>query len=241
MNRVRGLACAIALAIALMACKRSNPSPQGAPSASTAPAPSVIANASSGAATSAASSGSSPTPASSAALAAGPHLVTDDCLGCHSEDMIAQQRLTAAQWTKVVTKMHGWGAPLEDEREVKLLTEYLASRYDLAAGPYELPTVTAEEASSALAPQPDGAFATNDPAAASHGATLYKEACAACHGQSGQGDKVGVCLVDRPLLHRATAFAERVRVGRGKMPSFPAFTDAQIASLLVHLRKLAPR
>jgi len=39
----------------------------------------------------------------------------NDCVACHTADMVAQQRLTDKQWPKSVDKMRGWGAPTEDD------------------------------------------------------------------------------------------------------------------------------
>ena len=39
-------------------------------------------------------------------------LVRESCLMCHSDELIATQRLTAKQWKAEVEKMVGWGAPL---------------------------------------------------------------------------------------------------------------------------------
>ena len=55
-------------------------------------------------------------------------LVKNACLSCHSEEMLAQQRLTPAQWTKIVTKMVGWGANLEPKDTAPLIA-WLAATY----------------------------------------------------------------------------------------------------------------
>ena len=52
----------------------------------------------------------------------------ENCLICHTDDMIAGQRLTSAQWKAEVDKMIGWGAPLPKEAAGPLV-EYLAQRY----------------------------------------------------------------------------------------------------------------
>lgn len=48
------------------------------------------------------------------------------CEICHSIDYVTQQRLSAAQWDKVLTKMQTWGAILSDE-EKRQLGPFLAS------------------------------------------------------------------------------------------------------------------
>jgi hypothetical protein len=54
--------------------------------------------------------------------------IQENCLICHTEDMIAGQRLTAAQWKAEVDKMVTWGAPLPKEATAPLV-DYLAKRY----------------------------------------------------------------------------------------------------------------
>ena len=205
----------------LAACKSDKPLPAPLPSASQV------------AVTSAAPS------ASAAPLlsdAAGRALIAQNCLSCHTEEMVAQQRLTAKQWGNVVKKMHGWGAPVEPEN-LDPLVAYLAATYGLSAGPYRVPTISAASAAAALAPQPDGAFAGGN---AKRGAVSYHELCATCHAEDGRGAALGVNLVDRPLLYRAGDFARTVRVGRGRMPSFgdQPVPDGQLADVLAHLRTL---
>lgn len=50
------------------------------------------------------------------------------CTLCHSDDLITQQRLDRAAWTRVVDKMIKWGAPVNPE-ERELLLNYLAASY----------------------------------------------------------------------------------------------------------------
>ena len=45
-------------------------------------------------------------------------------------------------------------------------------------------------------------------------------------------------LYDRPSLHRAAELAEAVRKGRGRMPAFPMYSDADLGAVLAHLRSL---
>ena len=47
-----------------------------------------------------------------------------NCLVCHNDDVIRQQRLTRAQWTAEINKMTGWGARLDDAGRNALL-DYL--------------------------------------------------------------------------------------------------------------------
>lgn len=159
-------------------------------------------------------------------------LVRGACLSCHSEEMLAQQRLTHAQWTKTVTKMVAWGANLEP-KDTAPLTAWLAATYGPDAGAYEPAPIGEDAAAAELAPLPDGPYASGD---AERGRALYTDRCSGCHGPEARGH-IGVLLVDRPFLYRAPDFAETVRRGRGKMPP-TAMTDAEMADVLAHLRAL---
>jgi cytochrome c5 len=50
------------------------------------------------------------------------------CLTCHDADIIEQQRLTPAGWTRTVEKMMRWGAAVGDA-EKQPLVDHLASRF----------------------------------------------------------------------------------------------------------------
>jgi mono/diheme cytochrome c family protein len=159
-------------------------------------------------------------------------LMRSACLSCHSEEMLAQQRLTHAQWTKTVTKMAGWGANLEP-KDTAGLTAWLAASYGPEAGPYEAAPIDVAAAQAELAPLPDGPFANGD---AERGRALYTDRCSGCHGPEARGH-IGVLLVDRPFLYRASEVADVVRRGRGKMTPI-AMTDPELADVLAHLRRL---
>lgn len=159
-------------------------------------------------------------------------LVKGACLSCHSEEMLAQQRLTEAQWTKTVTKMVGWGANLEPN-DTAPLTAWLAATYGPDAGPYTAAPIDVDAAAAEIAPLPDGPYANGDP---ERGRAIYTDKCSGCHGPEARGH-IGVLLVDRPFLYRAASFAETVRRGRGKMMPI-AMTDAELADVLAHLRRL---
>jgi mono/diheme cytochrome c family protein len=58
----------------------------------------------------------------------GAETVASKCAICHGPELITGQRLTAAQWTKEVDKMVGWGAPL-DPAEKAVLAAYLARHF----------------------------------------------------------------------------------------------------------------
>lgn len=154
------------------------------------------------------------------------------CLSCHTMQMLQQQRLTEAQWNKVVTKMVGWGANLEPNDTAPLVA-WLVANYDLDAGKYDFPPVDAPVAEHALDPTPDGAYAGGD---AERGRALYTDRCSGCHGPDARGH-IGTNLVDRPFLYRAEDFAKTIRKGRGKMPPAKP-TDAEVADTLAYLRTL---
>lgn len=158
-------------------------------------------------------------------------VLAQSCEACHSLKLIDQQRLTRAQWAAVVKKMNAFGAAVSEDA-VQPLAEQLAARRGPEA---KLPLpgrLDADAAAASLAPTADGPFATAD---AEGGAALYQTRCLACHGADARG-AVGVNLVDRVLLQRASDFAAHVRKGRGLMPPQPELTDPQLGQLLAYLR-----
>lgn len=175
-----------------------------------------------------------PSPSASAAEPSDrpPELVAAACLACHSEEILRQQRLTAAQWEKVVKKMAGWGANLTAD-EVPVVSAYLAASYGLDAGTYEVATIFADEAARQMAPLDDGPFREGSE---ERGGSLYAARCASCHGADARG-QLGVNLVDRPLLYRAADFANTILRGRPKMPAQPQTTEGEVADLLAYLRR----
>lgn len=62
------------------------------------------------------------------AVAAGATTFKNACLGCHGEDLSAQQRLNTAGWGREVDKMVRWGAKVSAE-EKPALVAYLTSRW----------------------------------------------------------------------------------------------------------------
>lgn len=162
-------------------------------------------------------------------------LVTNNCLGCHDDSMLDQQRLTAKQWMAEVKKMQGWGAPIEPENMEKL-ANYLSERYGTEEPSYEYSSIGATEAKAAIEPLPDGAYPTND---LKKGGKLYLAACEKCHGADGKGTAMGVAIADHPILWHAEDFASVIRKGRGRMPQFP-LPKKDIGALLAHLRELHP-
>ena len=67
----------------------------------------------------------------------GVKLVREKCLTCHEADLIVQQKLSRAGWTREVDKMIRWGTVVTDAEREAIIT-YLAggetSRIDTTAG-----------------------------------------------------------------------------------------------------------
>lgn len=59
---------------------------------------------------------------------AGIGIVKSACLICHESDLIVQQRLSRAGWTREVDKMIRWGADVEPD-EKQILIDYLSKHY----------------------------------------------------------------------------------------------------------------
>lgn len=59
---------------------------------------------------------------------AGHDLVIGSCLTCHSFTMIAQQHKDTAGWSKTVTQMVVWGAPVPADQK-SVLVAYLAEHF----------------------------------------------------------------------------------------------------------------
>ena len=211
----------VACAAWLVACPSKNEGASASADASASASASATAGAGDGGAMTAA-----------AAAADGKEIVRGACLSCHTEHMLAQQRLTQAQWTKTVGKMTVWGANL-DPKEVEPLVAYLSAMSGPDAHPYVAETVSAADALAEIEPTPDAPFPTGD---AERGKPLFINKCSGCHGSDARG-AIGVALVDKPFLYRAEDFAKTIRRGRGKMIAQP-LSDAEIGDLLAHLRSL---
>jgi mono/diheme cytochrome c family protein len=159
-------------------------------------------------------------------------LVVKDCMSCHTDEMLMQQRLTETQWAAVVKKMVTWGAPIDPGDDTKLVP-YLARMYGPDAGPYAPTMMSATEASALTDPLPDGPYAAGD---ATKGKPIFEEKCGTCHATNAKG-VIGVNLVDRPILYRAPDRASTVRKGRGRMLPVQ-IKDEELASVLAYLRTL---
>lgn len=177
---------------------------------------------------------SATTPATVAALSA-EALVTLDCLPCHDQLMLEQQRLTAKQWGAVVKKMQGWGSMLAADDIDKVVT-YLSNQYPATGPEYAIPSVPVADVATRFGTSPDGPFGGGDK---SRGEMLFKETCVVCHGPNAKG-AIGVALVNRLILQHPADFAATIRKGRGRMVGNPGMPDGDIAALLAYLRAQKP-
>lgn len=140
----------------------------------------------------------------------------ENCLICHSEELITSQKLTPPQWKTEVEKMVGWGAPVPPE-QVSPLIDFLAEQYNDSAATAAPRRVSFDEAIAQVIPRPGAASGSAD-----RGAALYAAQCATCHGNDGQGAELGPNLVEIALLLRPDDYHEVVRKGRNRMPGFQA-------------------
>ena len=87
-------------------------------------------------------------------------------------------------------------------------------------------------------------FCLSPPTLAADGAMLYREHCAACHGNTGAGG-LGVPLAMRDLLAVAEDeyFRRTIRLGRpGRhMPAFSHLSTGEVNALVAHLRSWGPQ
>ena len=159
----------------------------------------------------------------------------ENCLICHTEDMISGQRLSPAQWKAEVDKMLGWGAPLPKESAAPLV-EYLAKRYsDREAPPVptraRLQDVDSYEGKGDRGgPVPGGV----DPA---RGDKLYTANCATCHGPTALGADLGPALVGKAILDHPDDYNRIVNQGLRRMPGTRLIMNAKDqADVLAWLR-----
>lgn len=159
----------------------------------------------------------------------------DNCLICHSEEMIASQRLTIAQWKTEVEKMVGWGAPLPPDQQTMLI-DYLANQFSDRTPRAEPARMSYQAALAAVQPHVEPAAAPEaDP---ERGAKLYALNCANCHGVDAQGAELGPNLVEKPVLFRRGDYQDVVRKGRRRMPGLqPVVNPTQEDDILAWLRQ----
>src|SRR5262245_35125682 len=101
-------------------------------------------------------------------------MVRDNCLICHSEELISGQRLTQMQWKAEVDKMVGWGAPLSLE-QVEPLVEFLAGEYSETTPPPAPVRAPATKVKGNLAAALDAG--SSNAAGIQRGAALYRAHC----------------------------------------------------------------
>ncbi len=148
-------------------------------------------------------------------------LVRENCLICHSAELIAGQRLAPGQWKAEVEKMAGWGSPiLKDEQAI--VSAYLAETYPVSRPPVERERISV---SAAYAPFRPSFTPTTRKTNLTHGKATYDRDCANCHGTDAQGADLGSNLLDRASLWRDADLARVVREGRGRMPAFTRTID----------------
>lgn len=72
------------------------------------------------------------------------------------------------------------------------------------------------------------------------GAELFEVSCAGCHLGDGSGGGLGPALDvgSNAASLSDEQIAQVIRVGPGTMPAFDRLTDAQIDSLVIHVRAL---
>lgn len=140
----------------------------------------------------------------------------ENCLICHTDDMIAGQRLTPAQWKAEVDKMIGWGAPLPKEAAGPLV-EYLVKRYSDREPPPVPSRSRLMDVDSYEVPRDHGGpiLAGGDLA---RGERLYAANCATCHGPTGLGGDLGPALVNKAILDHPEDYDRIVNQGLRRMP-----------------------
>jgi mono/diheme cytochrome c family protein len=160
----------------------------------------------------------------------------ENCLICHTEDIIAGQRLTPAQWKAEVDKMIGWGAPLPKEA-AEPLVEYLARRYsDREAPPVPARSPLKEVDSYEVSSDRGGPI----PAAGdlARGERLYAANCATCHGPTALGGDLGPSLAGKAILDCPRDYDRIINQGQHRMPGFRLILNAKDqADVLAWLRR----
>ncbi len=160
----------------------------------------------------------------------------DNCLICHTEDMIAGQRLTPAQWKAEVNKMVNWGSPLPKEETVPLV-EYLTRKFPDKEAPPAPARASLAAVGSLELPTDQGSPlpSTGDPA---RGERLYAANCAICHGPAALGGDLGPSLVNKAILDHPKEYDQILKEGLRRMPGFQLTMKAKDqADVLSWLRR----
>ena len=148
--------------------------------------------------------------------------IKENCLICHSSDIIESQRLTAKQWKGEVEKMVGWGSPLPPEQLEAVIT-FLGKNYPDSLARATPRTWSLMEAVFTIAPE----VAPNEANGAdvAKGEASFAMNCKNCHGANGEGSNLGPNLVEHPVLLRPTDFIDVIHKGRGRMPMLGPLVD----------------
>jgi mono/diheme cytochrome c family protein len=160
----------------------------------------------------------------------------ENCLICHTEDMISGQRLTPAQWKAEIDKMVGWGAPLPKEAAGPLV-EYLARRYSDREAPYVPARSRLKEVGSLEVPGDRGGTIPA-PGDLARGERLYVANCATCHGPTALGGDMGPALTGKAILDHPRDYDRIINQGQRRMPGFRLILNAKDqADVLAWLRR----
>lgn len=159
----------------------------------------------------------------------------DNCLICHTEDMIAGQRLTATQWKAEVDKMIKWGSPLPKEAVVPLV-EYLARKFS-DREPSLAPVRTALGEVDSLETGTHSGETRPSAGESGRGEKLYARDCATCHGPAAMGGDLGPSLVGKAILSHPRQYDRILDQGLRRMPGFRLTMNARDrADVLAWLR-----
>ncbi len=149
----------------------------------------------------------------------------DNCLICHTEDMIAGQRLTAAQWKAEVDKMITWGSPLPKEATAPLV-EYLARKFS-DREPSHAPARSSLGAVDSLETGTRAGEPRPPAGDSAHGERLYARDCATCHGPAALGGDLGPSLVGKAILSHPREYDRILDQGLRRMPGFRLTMNAR--------------
>jgi len=170
------------------------------------------------------------------------------CLSCHSTTYITMQPpMTAAKWEESARKMiKVYAAPIE-EKQIPQVVAYLMAVKEQKQGAMTevLATVTPQGKMRMVAPTKDPAKHAAD---MKHGATLFAQNCASCHGPRGAGDgATAATQFPRPTNLTEARFsveALSTAIVRGvpatAMPGYPHLSDEDLRALVTFSQSLAP-